>query len=326
MSKTNHFLSQDPKVLDLLDIVYKVANTDVTILIEGESGTGKELIAMLILEQSKRKNKPCISVNCGAITESLQESELFGYEKGAFTGAFEKRIGMFEAANTGTIFLDEINEMPRTLQVKFLRFLQTGEFYPIGSKNICLSDVRIIAASNESLKYLVNKKDFRKDLYYRLNIIRIEIPPLRERKKDIPLLLKHFIEVFKKQYNNPEFSLSNDLEKKLLDHDFPGNVRELENIIRRLVVLSTNNPYYFTSYLFNEEKIEILESKDDTLPFHMAKQRLIEQFEKKYLIKMLEKSKGIISRAAQQAGLSEKVIHEKLKKYDIKGTSFRLRV
>ena len=190
-----HFIGRDPKVLELLDMVNRVADTTATVLITGESGTGKELVARLIGERSSRRKRELVAVNCGAIPESLQESEFFGHVKGAFTGASRRKIGKLELANGGTIFLDEIGEMSRSLQVALLRTMQSGEYSPVGSAETRFCDVRVIAAANRNLLDLVESGEFRKDLYYRLNIIQLEVPPLRERRGDLPLLCDHFVRV-----------------------------------------------------------------------------------------------------------------------------------
>lgn len=224
-------------IQDIYNTIEKVASTDSTVLITGESGTGKELIARAIHEKSSRSQKPMIIVNCGAIPSELLEAELFGHVKGAFTGATNNRIGKFEAANGGTIFLDEVGELPLALQVKLLRVLQTKQFEAIGSSKTTEVDVRIIAATNRDLEEASRKKEFRDDLYYRLNVIPMKIPALRERKSDIAMLVNHFISQFNAITGHNVEAPSGEIMNALLAYDWPGNVRELENLMERLVIL-----------------------------------------------------------------------------------------
>ncbi|MFQ5603448.1 MAG: sigma-54 interaction domain-containing protein [bacterium] len=325
MSKTQ-FIGSDPKIKDILQLVQHVADTDATVLITGESGTGKELIARILHEDSSRATNPFIAVNCGALTETLQESELFGHVRGAFTGASSKKIGKFEAAHRGTIFLDEISEMSKVLQVKLLRILQSGEYAPVGMAYNCYSDVRIVAATNQTLQPLVEAGEFRQDLYYRLNVICLDLPPLRERKQDIPLMLDHFLKIFKNVYDKPELQICPEIVDVLMQYDYPGNVRELENIIRRSIILCYEDRIscqYLPSYIF-EERIHTLE--EHPKDFHQAKAQVVEEFERDYLTSKLKDCGGIISRAAESAGLSERNFHEKMKKYGIRGKAFRAEV
>ncbi|HEU5091445.1 MAG TPA: sigma-54 dependent transcriptional regulator, partial [Nitrospira sp.] len=224
-------------IQQVMEFVRKVADSDSTVMIQGESGTGKELVARMLHFNSLRKDRPLVPVNCGAIPENLLESELFGHEKGAFTGATHARMGRFELANGGTIFLDEIGEMSLPLQVKLLRVLQEREFERVGGNRTIHVDVRIVAATNQDLETLVEEKRFRKDLFYRLNVIPIVIPPLRERRSDIPLLIDHFLTRFNQTKHTEISSLAPDALHLLTEYDWPGNIRELENMIERLVVL-----------------------------------------------------------------------------------------
>ncbi len=291
-----YFIGQSPCIRDVLSLVAQIADTDATVLITGESGTGKDLIAHALHRQSSRRNAAFIPVNCGAIAEMLEESELFGHIKGAFTGACSDKIGKFEAAHGGTVFLDEIDEMSKRLQGKLLRILQSGEYAPVGVAGNRYCNVRVIAATNQNLPGLVETGAFRKDLYYRLNIIRLELPPLRERKCDIPILAGYFVKLFQLLYHkaNHSLELSPEAEEILLRYDFPGNVRELENIIRRAVILcreSHIHPRHLPA--------EILTARV-TVPahlhctFHEAKAKTIEAFEKSYLIFVLNACGGIV--------------------------------
>ncbi len=317
-----HFISQDSRLLEVLDVVKQVANTDATVLITGESGTGKELVAQALYQKSSRCHAPFIAVNCGAISETLQESELFGHVKGAFTGATARKIGKFEAANGGTIFLDEISEMSKPFQVKLLRILQSGEYAPVGVAENSYCDVRVVAATNQDLRPLIEAGIFRKDLYYRLNLLHLELPPLRERKGDIPLLIEHFLHIFGSAYSKPGLRLNLEAEEILRQYDYPGNVRELENFIRRAVILCRDecisSRYLPPEVLRDRRTFPVNES----INFHKAKSCVIAEFERAYLASILGECGGIVSRAAHCIGLSERMFHEKLKKYGIDSKNF----
>ena len=314
-------IGHSEKMMQALKIVSQVADTQVPVLIEGETGTGKELIARAIHFNSPRRDNSFVSVNCGAFPENLLESEFFGHEKGAFTGAIKSHKGKFEQAEGGTIFLDEVEEMSSALQVKLLRVLQWGEIHPLGSEEAKICDVRVVAASKEKLDVLVKKGSFRDDLYYRLNLVRIEIPALRERCDDILLLSNHFLKKYSEELKMsiPEFD--QEVEKILLNYNFPGNVRELENISQHAVIMSRG------SLITTEHLPRDLSILDRSVPenqsqlkidsFNIAKQKVIENFEKHYLQKVLQESNGIVVRAAKLAGIHNKNFHDKLKKYNI---------
>lgn len=321
--EATRFVTADPHVSQVLDMVSQVADTDATVLIVGETGTGKELIARMLHEQSSRREAPLITVNCGAIAETLQESELFGHERGAFTGALARKIGKFQAADGGTIFLDEISEMTRPLQVKLLRILQSGEFSPVGMTTNRYCDVRVVAATNEDLGPRIAAGEFRKDLYYRLNIIRVELPPLCARKGDVPLLVEYFLQVFGAVYDNPGLEFNAEAAQRLLQYDFPGNVRELENIVRRAVILCRDKQ--LTLAHLPPEVLEHKSGRADvqSLAFHEAKSRVVEDFERAFLTALLRICGGIVSRAAERSGLSERNFHAKLRKYEISSLTFR---
>jgi DNA-binding NtrC family response regulator len=321
------FIGQDPKVLQLLELVNQVADTTATVLITGESGTGKELIARLICERSSRSKHPMVAVNCGAIPESLQESEFFGHIKGAFTGASRRKIGKLELANSGTIFLDEIGEMSRSLQVTLLRTLQSGEYSPVGSADTRYCDVRVIAAANRNLLDLVDSGEFRQDLYYRLNIIHLELPPLRERRGDLPVLCDYFLRVLSAKHQRPTPEITREAREILYQYDYPGNVRELENVVRRAVILCGDSPIG-PEHLSSEVRGATVSSAPapvitDVEDFQTAKARAVESFERAYLTNVLRKSGGIVSRASDRSGLSERNFHEKLKRYCINAKAFR---
>jgi two-component system response regulator AtoC len=229
----------NPKMREVREIIEQVADTDITVLVRGESGTGKEVVARALFQLGNRRNRPFVKVNCAALPSELLESELFGFEKGAFTGAQKRKLGKFEYANQGTIFLDEISEMAPGLQAKLLQVLQDGEFSRLGGESDVRVDARIIAATNRNLEEAVRKGDFREDLYYRLNVVTIQIPPLRERIDAIPLLVEHFLRMYNDQYNKNLEKLSPEMMRTLMQYHWPGNVRELENMIKRMVVLGS---------------------------------------------------------------------------------------
>ena len=304
-----------PKMEEVIGLVGRVAPSQATILIRGESGTGKELIANAIHFASSRSSMPLIKVNCSAIPESLLEGELFGHEKGAFTGATQRRIGRFEEANGGTIFLDEIGDLSPGTQVKLLRILQEKEFQRLGSNTTLKTDVRVIAATNQNLEEVMKKGLFREDLYYRLNVITIPLPPLRERREDIPLLIDYFL----KKYSNVNQKTISDISKEarnlLLRHPYPGNVRELENLIERAVVLCRGEVITTQDlpYHLQEGKSEIeFRKREKSLP------ESLEEIEKDLITKALHQRQGVQTRAAESLGISERVLRYKIKKYGIR--------
>ncbi|MCD4681917.1 MAG: sigma-54 dependent transcriptional regulator, partial [Bacteroidales bacterium] len=273
----NDIIGESEPLIHSLYRIEQVAATDSTVLLEGETGTGKELFAAAIHNKSKRKDKPYIKVNCASLPAALIESELFGHEKGAFTGAIQKQIGRFELANGGTIFLDEIGEIPIELQSKLLRVLQEGEFERIGNPKTIKVNVRIIAATNRNLEEHIDKKLFRKDLYYRINVYPITIAPLRDRISDIPLLVKHFVEQFNHKMGKNIKRISQKTIKQLQAYSWPGNIRELENIIERAVILSTSSSLVIEQLLKPD-----FEEDNKFLP--------LAEFERQYIIKVLEKT------------------------------------
>ena len=235
-------LGQGPQMLEVRELIERVADTDVTVLVRGESGTGKELVARAIHAASLRREKPFVKVNCAALPTELLESELFGFERGAFTGAIQQKPGKFEFANQGTMFLDEISEMPPALQAKLLHVLQDGEFARLGGREDVKVDVRVVAATNRDLESAVADGQFREDLFFRLNVVCITLPPLRQRREEIPLLTEYFMQKYAEHYNRPPLTLSQDTLRLLIEYAWPGNVRELENMVKRMVVLATETP------------------------------------------------------------------------------------
>jgi DNA-binding NtrC family response regulator len=303
------------KVFSLID---KVASTDSTVLILGESGTGKELVARALHYNSPRSQNPFVPVNCGAIPEELLESELFGHEKGAFTGAFRTRIGRFELANGGSIFLDEISEMSPTLQVKLLRVIQEREFERVGGIKSIKTDVRIIAATNRDLEQEVSEGRFREDLYYRLNVIPLNLPPLRDRKEDIPLLVKHFMAKYGQEKNGKTVSFGKKAMNMLMQYKWPGNVRELENLVERVLVLC-DSPEADLSDL--PEKI-LSGSAGDTSALPQIDlpesgidlSTAVSEFEKSIIIQALNRSNWVKNRAAKLLRVNRTTLVEKIKK------------
>ena len=295
----------------MMQIINQVASTKASVLITGESGTGKELVADAIVSLSDRKDKPFIKVHCASLSESLLESELFGHEKGAFTGATAQKRGRFELADGGTIFLDEIGEINPSTQVKILRVLQEREFERVGGEKTIKVDVRVIAATNRNLLEEVKKGAFREDLYYRLNVVHIEVPPLRERKEDIELLALNFLDQFNKEDGRKIEGISSQARKALLSYDWPGNIRELKNSIESSVVLARGNiiqledlPAQITSQVAeNKSSITI------DLPVTM------EEAERKIILSTIEYCAGNKSRASELLEIGRKTLHRKLNEY-----------
>lgn len=316
-------IGKSQAIQKILDLAHKLSKSDTTVLIMGESGTGKELVAKLIHEKSKRSSKTFIPVNCAAIPSELLESELFGYEKGAFTGAVFSRPGRFELANGGTIFLDEIGDMPLHLQVKILRVIQERTIEKIGSTKPIKIDVRIISATNKNLEKEVKEGRFREDLFWRLNVVPLVIPPLRERKEDIPLLCEYFIDRF-----SIKFGYRLDFDKNVLElfsnYDWPGNVRELENLIERLYVLSENGVVKIEDI---PERIKFAENtipkeliNEDFNPFapEMDLNDLLREYERKLILHALNINSWIKSKAAKYLKINRTTLLEKMKRLAIK--------
>ncbi len=300
----------------LIEVVKKVAETDSTVLITGESGTGKSLIAKAIHFLSNRKNSPFVTINCAAIPETLLEAELFGYEKGAFTGAHSSKKGKFELADGGTIFLDEIGDMPLALQAKILRVLQDREIEPLGSEKVVKVDVRIIAATNRDLYELVKEGKFREDLFYRLSVIPIHVPPLRERRDDIPLLVEHFLRVYNGKYGK-NLRVSPDAMEVFIEYDWPGNIRELENTIERLVVM-------------NDRVVKATDLPPHILAFrrrsigenYVSLPEKIRETEVERIVEALERTGYVKSRAAKLLGYTLRQLDYRIKKYGIEIKKF----
>jgi len=298
----------------LLQTVSQVADTDATVLIQGESGTGKELVAGAIHNNSRRKEGPFIKINCAAITETLLESELFGHEKGAFTGASRRKEGKFQLADQGSILLDEISETSTAMQVKLLRVLQEREFTPVGGERSLRTDTRIITATNRNLVELIEQGDFREDLYYRLNVITLRVPPLRERTGDVPLLARHFLERFAKKNQRGVKGFTPEAMDKLIHHDWPGNVRELMNAVERGVIL-TQDDYIGAGEIQLEESGPGSRAADDENDSTGGKDKTLHEVEKMTILKMIEKTGNNKSETARRLGISRRTLHLKLKEY-----------
>jgi two-component system response regulator GlrR len=312
--KSDYIVGACPKIEELLTQISIVAQNDVPVIIYGESGTGKELVARAIHYTGKRNDKPFVVENCGAIPENLIENELFGHVKGAYTDARTDQKGLFEEAHGGTLFLDEIGELPLALQVKFLRVLQDGEFKRIGSTRAIKVDVRVIAATNKDLIQAIAEKAFREDLYYRLNVIPIQIPPLRERKEDIPLLISHFLQEFNKELGKKVEGFSPAAIQKMMTYQWPGNVRELKNKVKQAMVLTRNNVITAEDLFFH---IPVASNKFQS--FKEAKR----EFEKEYISQVLRICQGNISQAARLARKDRKDFYDVMKKYGIQPETYR---
>jgi Nif-specific regulatory protein len=320
----SEIIGDHAKLLEVLEIVSHVASSEATILIQGECGTGKELIARAIHKNSKRCLNQFLPINCGAIPENLLESELFGHVRGAFTGAVRDTQGWFEKADGGTLFLDEVSKMSPALQIKLLRILQTGEYSRVGDSKIRFCDIRIIAATDKDLSELVNKGIFREDVYYRLNVIVIDLPPLRERKSDILPLAYHFLNKFGEKYNKPNLSLSLDAKAVLLGYDYPGNIRELENAIERATVFAEGiivNSHHLPVSIQSGRNPYLTKKKASS--FQIAKKNIIREFEHNFIDDCLKASKGNISLAAKTAGIDLKNFYVKMKNCKINPRKYK---
>lgn len=311
-------VTRSEKLQKVLESVSRIAPTDSTVLLLGESGTGKDLIAKVIHLASDRKDQPFVAINCAALPETLLESNLFGHEKGAFSGAIRSAKGLFQQAQGGTVFLDEIGDMPLSLQAKVLRVLQDRQFYPVGSERLVEVDVRIIVATNKNLEEQVRQGLFREDLYYRIHVIPIHLPPLRERKEDIPLLVEHFLEKFREKVRKEIKGLTPQAMQKLMLHDWPGNVRELENVIEYAAAM-TDSEFIGEDLIF---QAKVIPSVTYIRPLKEAK----DVFERSYLIYLLETCKGKVSEAAKLAGKYRADFYLLLKKHGLNPDDFKKKV
>jgi len=326
-------IGKSKRMIEVMELAARVASTDATVLITGQSGTGKELIARAIYLNSHRKGRPFLAINCGALPSGLLESELFGHVKGAFTGAYTNKVGRFEAANGGTILLDEVGEMPPELQVKLLRVLQFGEFEKVGSYKLQKVDVRIIAATNMDLKKLVEEGQFREDLFYRLKIIEIHFPPLKDRRDDVSLLIEHFIRIYSKRMGKPINNVDPQFVRLLERYPFPGNVRELESIIQRAIILTRENtitaselpPEVLSSGTVTsvtdspgERMVSLARTNKELKSAREEASRLaVAEVERAFLEAALDEARGNISRAAKNTGMNRSLFQRLVKKHDL---------
>jgi two-component system response regulator AtoC len=324
------FVASHPKMLRIKELIAQIANTDVTVFIQGESGVGKEIVAREIHQGSSRKDKPFVKVNCAALPSELLESELFGYERGAFTGAFRLKQGKFELANYGTLFLDEIGDMATALQAKLLHVLQDNEYSRLGGKKNVMVDVRILAATNHNLEEAMKEGRFREDLYYRLNVVNVTIPPLRERKEEIPLLCDHFLRKHNRKYNSDMVTINPKVMHHIIEYDWPGNIRELENVIKRLVILGkedliidelttkiearrrTEKPQVTTTVP------EIISEDNSTVSLKSMSRSLTSTAEKEAILRALQQTQWNRKQAAVMLNVSYKTLLNKIRKLDIK--------
>ena len=340
--EAGEFVGNSNEMRKIFNIIYKLAKVDTSVLIRGESGTGKELVARAIHYNSARKDQKLVAINCSSIAESLFESELFGHERGAFTGADQRQIGRFQYAEGGTIFLDEIGDLSPAMQVKLLRVLQERKFTPVGSNREIDMDVRLIAATNRNLEEMIQKGTFREDLFYRLNVIPIYLPPLRNRKDDIEKLVTHFIAKFNILHKKHVLGMSGQAMEVLLKHNWPGNIRELENVVEHSFVIEGTEkilPQSIPSYLNGfgsgpgiqtgatvtaadqdaDPSFEVESAADEALDYNRHK----EQFEREFIIKALKTFKGRINQTALHAKIPKKTLLRKLQKYNIKAEDYR---
>lgn len=316
---SRNIIGKSPAMLKLLETVSQVAPSEATVLISGESGTGKELIAGAIHFNSLRKSSPFVKINCAAITETLLESELFGHEKGAFTGADRRKEGRFSQAHGGTLFLDEVSEMSLMMQVKLLRVLQEQEFNRVGGETTIKVDVRVIAATNKNLLEQIDVGAFREDLYYRLNVVELTVPPLMKRKEDIPLLAQHFLEVFAAKNQKEIKGFTPAAMDSMIRYHWPGNVRELMNAVERAVVLARSNYLDKTDFPFIQGALGDSNRQDSINPDAPLLQGDVplEEIEKTAILTTLEAADGNKSEAARRLGITRKTLHKKLKAYGV---------
>jgi DNA-binding NtrC family response regulator len=304
-----NIITKSSKMQRLIELIKVVGKSNATVLITGESGTGKELVARAIHSQSHRHNKPFIAVSCAALPESILESELFGHEKGSFTGAYAQKKGKFEFANGGTLFLDEVGEMSANIQVHLLRVLEEKEFTRVGGNELIRADVRVISATNKDLRKAIEKQEFREDLYYRLNVVNIELPPLRERREDIPLLAEHFLNKFASENRKQVTGFSPDATEFLLDYEWPGNVRELENAIERAVILAKDSLV----------TVADLPGKSMSSAYSTAPRKNLKEVERDHILNILRETGKNYSEAARILGITRMTLYRKAKEYGLSG-------
>lgn len=316
-NRFDNIIGKSDSMQELFQMIEKIAKNDVTVLILGESGVGKEMIAKSVHNHSKRSNGPFIKVNCAALPDSLMESELFGHEKGAFTGANRKKKGMFELADGGTIFLDEIGDMSIATQAKILRVLQEHEFRRVGGEVFLNTDVRVLAATNRDLKEAITENSFREDLYYRLNVIKIEVPPLRERREDIPLLSSYFFNKYSRKYKKKIHGLTPNAVHLLMCHEWAGNVRELENVIEQAVVLSENKVITIQDLPSEIKSKDVDLKSSDHKGLKDITKNLTAEIEKKIILDTLEETGWSRNETAAKLEITPRTLYNKIKEYEL---------
>ncbi|MGC4120508.1 MAG: sigma-54 dependent transcriptional regulator [Myxococcales bacterium] len=314
-------ISESPKMRAIFDVIENVAPSMATVMIRGESGTGKELVARALHQRSPRRARPFVAINCSALTETLLESELFGHVRGAFTGAVNNKVGLFEAASGGTLFLDEVGDIPLSMQARLLRALQEGEIKRVGANDVVKTDVRVIAATHRDLGKLIASGAFREDLYYRLNVVEVSLPPLRERPEDIPLLVHHFLSRYGQQSGRRFTSVEPDAMEACVSHRWTGNVRELQHVIERAVLLG-HEPVLRRADLpetigVAKRGLEVSGVELYNLPYVAAKAAALKAFERRYLTNALTRAKGSISEAARTIGLDRSNLRRLMKQYGV---------
>ena len=318
--------TRSSRMLQTYEKVKSVAPTKTTVLLLGDTGVGKGMVAKLIHQHSSRKDEAFVHVHCGALPDTLVESELFGYEKGAFTGAAKRKLGRFDSAQKGTIFLDEINTISGAMQIKLLQVLQERVFQRVGGESPIEADVRVIAASNSDLQQLCDEGLFRKDLYYRLSVFPLEIPSLQQRSEDIPDWVNYLIDWFNKLYSKEIQDADPVVVKALQEYSWPGNIRELENVIERAYILETTHilrPESFPQELFTDKNYTADVELDISLPLAEVRRKSLDQLEQQYLKEVMTKHKGRINRAAETAGITTRQLHKLLSKYGIRKEEYK---
>ena len=323
--KPGRLVGASPGLQNVMEKARQAAATDATVLITGPSGSGKEVLARFIHEQSPRARQHLVTVNCTAIPESVLESELFGHVKGAFTGAWKDKRGLVEEAAGGTLFLDEIGDLDPVLQTKLLRLLQEGEYKPVGSVTSRQADIRFLAATHRDLRAALREGSFREDLYYRLNVVHLDLPPLRDRREDIPLLARHFLRKHAGHRIGPITGISPAALQALQTHDFPGNVRELENVIERAVIFCSGDTLKLGDLNLEESTWSppMISESTSELPFREARERFLAVFHRQYIEQMLQAVEGNVSQAAERAGIQRQYLHRLMKDLDIDADDFR---
>ncbi len=325
ISQPEGFIGKSPALQSALDLISKVADTDATVLIRGESGTGKEVAARALHNLSNRKDRSMVTVNCPALPEQILESELFGYSKGAFTGALQTKKGLFLEADGSTILLDEIADIPVSVQTKLLRVLQEKEIQPLGQNKTIKIDARVVASTNQDLEAKITAGEFREDLFYRLNVVTITMPSLREMSEDIPLLIHHYLSLFKTQYNRPEVEITPKTLHHLYNYNWPGNVRELRNTIKRIVLLGDNCPAENSTIETTTATAENTDRFEDlyTINYNEAKSEILRRFSVGYLRNLLREHQGNVTNAAAACGMERQGLQRIMRRYNIVSTDFK---